>query len=96
MGELQETPAVLPEEEPLGTCCSSTADGMQAVLPSPSLPTKPPSVKQGPQVFAVVEQGKRFSLKQFDAREQLTEFRTELMVEMACFILSALPAASVS
>ena len=76
--------------------CNSAAEGMHTALLSPSSPTNPPLPKQGPQVCDVVEHGERLILKQSGARVQLTEFKTVLMVEMARFILSALPAASVS
>ena len=76
--------------------CSKEAEGMHTEFASPSSPTKPPLLKQGPHVCEVVEQGERLILKQFGARVQFTEFKTELIVEIACFILSALPAASVS
>ena len=90
-------PPVWSVEEPSGSCsCSSDADGMQRALLSPSSPTKPPSVKQGPQVAAVVKQGERFNSAQFGAREQLAAFRTELNVETTCFTLFELPVAAVS
>ena len=76
--------------------CSIDAEGMHAELLSPSSPTKLPPPKHGQQVCEVVEQGDRLILKQFGASVQLAEFNTELMVEIACFILSALPAALVS
>ena len=84
------------DEALLDTLSSSAVEGMQAALLSPSSPTKPPPLKQGPQVCELVMQGERLILKHSGAREQFTEFNTELMVEIACFILSALPAASFS
>jgi hypothetical protein len=58
------------------------------------VPTYAPPDKQGPQVCDLEEHGSRCNPAQFGAEEQLTAFRTVLIVEIIFFLSSTLPPAA--